>query len=426
MPSSKNKKTEDNPQQQSFDIDSALSKAPNEETPEPPKQQTTDKQTIAPDSSNISEEAPKSRDPESSEIDIVDFSEDIDTNEDSPYEALSGKETKEIVTPYAFTVSPELLGQRLASPKRRGAAILIDLFLISVLSSLSALFFASFLALTFFRAGKRLKQKKRFNLTRLGLRACTACLVFFVAFNVIDSLDGNDDDHVKISVNTKDNRVDMDSLMDLAVQMIDVPCSDETFSENTEDTCLLEYAGNLAVKAAAMGVPIADIQTTALDLVQQKTWPEEKKALFISEFNATLEKEQDIYKEDSLEIKQNNVTVDSEPSAPKKETEYSIIGWIQGLMSELGLGLGWAALYFSVFTAWWRGQTIGKRLLGIEVVRLDGNYPNLWESFGRYGGYGAGLATGLLGFLQIFWDPNRQAIQDKISETLVLRLGRNK
>jgi hypothetical protein len=173
-----------------------------------------------------------------------------------------------------------------------------------------------------------------------------------------------------------------------------------------------------------MGVPIADIQTTALDLVQQKTWPEEKKALFISEFNATLE--EDTYQEDPLEIKQNNVSVYSEPSAPKKETEYSIIGWIQGLMSELGLGLGWAALYFSVFTAWWRGQTIGKRLLGIEVVRLDGNYPNLWESFGRYGGYGAGLATGLLGFLQIFWDPNRQAIQDKISETLVLRLGRNK
>ena len=45
---------------------------------------------------------------------------------------------------------------------------------------------------------------------------------------------------------------------------------------------------------------------------------------------------------------------------------------------------------------------------------------------GRYGGYGAGLATGLMGFLQIYWDPNRQAIQDKISETLVVDIRKNK
>ena len=58
--------------------------------------------------------------------------------------------------------------------------------------------------------------------------------------------------------------------------------------------------------------------------------------------------------------------------------------------------------------------------MGIKIIKLDGKALNLWESFGRYGGYGAGLATGLLGFLQIYWDPNRQAIQDKISETLVI------
>ena len=37
------------------------------------------------------------------------------------------------------------------------------------------------------------------------------------------------------------------------------------------------------------------------------------------------------------------------------------------------------------------------------------------------GGYAAGLATGLLGFAQIFWDKNRQAIHDKIAETAVVR-----
>ena len=32
----------------------------------------------------------------------------------------------------------------------------------------------------------------------------------------------------------------------------------------------------------------------------------------------------------------------------------------------------------------------------------------------------AGLATGLLGFIQIYWDANRQAIHDKISATVVI------
>ncbi|WP_334018249.1 RDD family protein [Alteromonas sp. S015] len=117
----------------------------------------------------------------------------------------------------------------------------------------------------------------------------------------------------------------------------------------------------------------------------------------------------------------------SDSSSPEDEKKpvpstgsYSIVAWIKGLITELGLGFGWAVLYYSVFTAWFNGKTPGKRLLNIQVLKLDGSGLSLWESFGRYGGYGAGLATGLLGFLQIYWDPNRQAIQDKISETLVI------
>jgi uncharacterized RDD family membrane protein YckC len=102
------------------------------------------------------------------------------------------------------------------------------------------------------------------------------------------------------------------------------------------------------------------------------------------------------------------------------EAEYSVVKWLKGIIADLGLGFGWAALYYSVFTAWWRGHTPGKRLCRIKVLKIDGSELTLWESFGRYGGYGAGLATGLLGFLQIYWDANRQAIQDKIAETLVI------
>ncbi|TRX57518.1 RDD family protein [Thalassomonas sp. M1454] len=106
--------------------------------------------------------------------------------------------------------------------------------------------------------------------------------------------------------------------------------------------------------------------------------------------------------------------------AKSEKPVYSLIELAKGIFNDLGLGFGWAALYFTVFTSKWNGQTPGKRLFGIRVLQLDGTGLSLWDSFGRYGGYGAGLATGLLGFLQIYWDANRQAIQDKISATVVI------
>jgi hypothetical protein len=100
------------------------------------------------------------------------------------------------------------------------------------------------------------------------------------------------------------------------------------------------------------------------------------------------------------------------------------INWCENVMEEWGLG--WVAFYFSIFTAWWKGQTLVKKLLGVKVIELDNCPLNLWESFGCYGGYAAGLATGLMEFLRVFWDPNRQAIYDKIFETLVIDLSKPK
>ena len=107
--------------------------------------------------------------------------------------------------------------------------------------------------------------------------------------------------------------------------------------------------------------------------------------------------------------------------AAEETPVYSAVEYVKALISDLGLGFGWAALYFTAFSAWWRGQTPGKKLFGIRVIQLDGTYMSAWDSFGRYGGYGAGFATGLMGFMQVLWDANRQAIQDKISATVVIQ-----
>jgi len=45
---------------------------------------------------------------------------------------------------------------------------------------------------------------------------------------------------------------------------------------------------------------------------------------------------------------------------------------LAGLADDLGIGFGWGALYFTTFLVLGRGQTPGKRLLGIRVIRLDG------------------------------------------------------
>lgn len=62
----------------------------------------------------------------------------------------------------------------------------------------------------------------------------------------------------------------------------------------------------------------------------------------------------------------------------------------------------------------------------IQVIRLNAKPINLWFSFERFGGYAAGLTTGLIGFFQIYWDKNRQAIHDKIAGTVVIDLAKTK
>ena len=86
-----------------------------------------------------------------------------------------------------------------------------------------------------------------------------------------------------------------------------------------------------------------------------------------------------------------------------------------------GLTFGWAGVYFTLCTAWGRGRTVGKSIIGTRVVRLDGRALTAMDTFTRYGGYAAGLATGLIGFARLLWDPNRQAIEDRIAWTVVLR-----
>lgn len=77
-------------------------------------------------------------------------------------------------------------------------------------------------------------------------------------------------------------------------------------------------------------------------------------------------------------------------------------------------------LYFGFFTWYWQGQTPGKRLLRIRVVKLNGRKITLWDAIQRSGGYTTSAALLLLGFFKYFLDKNHQTTHDKIAETVVI------
>ena len=156
-------------------------------------------------------------------------------------------------------------------------------------------------------------------------------------------------------------------------------------------------------------VPVSEPRTDGLDNAQTDNRAAMEKAPLVHDAN--------------LNPLHQTESPNSEADDEEESDTRSVLAWIKGFMSDMGLGFGWAAFYFTVFTAKFDGQTLGKKLLGIRVIQLDGAKISLWGAFGRYGGYAAGFTTGLLGFMQIFWDANRQGIQDKISSTVVIDLA---
>ena len=77
-------------------------------------------------------------------------------------------------------------------------------------------------------------------------------------------------------------------------------------------------------------------------------------------------------------------------------------------------------LYLPLANYWSNGRTIGKWIARTRAVSLVSDKMGLWQSFERSLGYGAAVLEGGLGFLQFFWDRNRQCAQDRLAETIVV------
>lgn len=274
------------------------------------------------------------------------------------------------VTPEELNVASGLLGQPLARPSRRLLAIGVDLAVIGFVSSWSNFWLLAACGLGVFAQARA--QRWAATPWRTLLAWALVALMSYAGVNeVIDTLrepstpaQARDDD-----------------------------------SEDEADEVFLDSL--LAVQAAA-SVPLVAAESPA------------------SAASAAASAAESIAK-----LKQQVRRLQSQLAKERDAAEEAAAAenWRERLRRfglDFGVSYGWSLVYFTMLPVWWRGQTLGKRLFGLRIVEITGKPMTPLLSFKRFGGYLAGLATGGLGLVQLLWDPNRQALQDKAAHTVVI------
>ncbi len=339
---------------------------------------------------------------------------------------------KQIITPFAFEVHPDLLGLPLASPRRRLFALLLDLLIASILTALGAFFLASSASILFFWLAIRTRGSVWWkNLFRYGTAAFVSILVFALTLNVTKNEEGLDSGVV--TYNTPDGEVVTGSTDNIdwgsfANQITELSTNDSLDIEDQLEGIALDLENQLTgVKRNPdvlpqrlfeddfiqnlrnLGAAINNNDSTGIDSLREQMAP-------ILASVELAEKDIEINK---LDDRVDRLTDENEELTEKVENP-GFLRSLKATAEDFGLSIGWIGIYFVLCTAFFRGQTLGKRLLNLRVVRLNNKPIGLLYSFERFGGYAAGIATGLLGFAQIYWDSNRQGIHDKIASTVVV------
>ncbi|SEL03359.1 RDD family protein [Colwellia chukchiensis] len=361
---------------------------------------------------------------------------------------LSAKETREILTPFAFKIDQSLFGIALAAPWRRGLALLIDLLLVAILSGAPGELLAILIAITLFNISSKkraAKLDKKSGLKNKMLASVGAIIIFLVLIDTLPLLFAKLDSFNRQVEYAGQQQTPRANVQQSAAQNKEQKVIRGTLSlasmfaisqsECLSYQCWQRLSAELLTIYVKQGPSNEEAQQYIMLLLeqiaenshiapaQQETLSQHLKQLNLQMLAPTKASAASSVSQQTepaltpLNAEEQGVTTTEQST---NNTVYKGFAWLKGLVEELGIGFGWAAFYFTMFTSVWFGQTPGKKLCRIRVLQLDGTRLSLWDSFGRYGGYGAGVATGLLGFAQIYWDPNRQAIHDKISATIVV------
>lgn len=355
-----------------------------------------------------------------------------------------------IITPDSFTVATELLGMPLARPWRRAVAMLVDLMAVALLANAGGVFLAFGAAFALWRASA----PARGGLARTTLRLGAALALFVAvvsAWGALVDRDGGDD--ASASVDRENLDLGMADLQALPAVI--------ALTTSTDTTEIRQAARDIAARIGG-GDDVEGRREAARALLEEVDDPQARDILraaiaaaaprdtvvtagpagdsavilfadalargdtaaarslrpgavgaVAGDSIARIERQAQRLRESSARLEGEVRDMEDRRSG--------FMGFLRNIADDLGIGFGWGALYFTAFLALWRGQTPGKRLLGMRVIRLDGKPIGWWIAFERFGSYAASLSTGLLGFAQILWDRNRQGLHDKAVETVVIR-----
>lgn len=340
--------------------------------------------------------------------------------------AIPQNDPRRRITPESFAIAPELLGLPLASPIRRLTALLLDLVPVAILAGAGVTVFLAFaLALVAWRSvtrGRAPGTRRRSG--SIAIRFAIALTVFVTVLRIGGQWSGDGDAEPGFlaggfSPATFSDPDSIDALVErvsggwASIDVSDAtsattPSTADRLTPAQRDSLVIAYADAIARRDTGAARALAP---AAADVIAYE------RIATLEDQRSRLRRRNDALEEANREL-QDELEKASRPPGLRA----ILMGWLD----DLGIGFGWGALYFTLFTATGRGQTPGKRLMGVRVIRLDGKRMGWWYAFERFGGYFACVTTGLLGFAQILWDRNRQGLHDKIAGTVVIRDARKR
>lgn len=353
------------------------------------------------------------------------------------------KDPKQIITPFAFSIHPELLGLPLATPKRRLLALFLDLIIASILTNLGSFLLAFLASGIFFWLAIRTKGLIWWrNLLRYSIAGFASILVFSFSFYFLTDSSKDDQEQLTESQQALNATIDSSSIAtnsevdftELTKKFLEVDYTNEEDIERLGQELEAEFGvqeerikqDNEALNSKFFESSFVLLLTNFSRAIQQKD------SLAIDSLQGTLypiiaSKEIAEFRSDISSLKSQKSDLQDRNEELREVIDNPTFSrTLKATAEDFGLTFGWIGVYFVLTLALFKGRTLGKKLLGIQVVRLNNKPIGIWYSFERFGGYAAGIATGLLGFFQIFWDPNRQAIHDKIAGTVVIDLREKK
>lgn len=336
---------------------------------------------------------------------------------------------RDIVTPYAFTVDEALLGTPLAAPWQRLVAFLIDLAIAGFIANVAGGLVSLVVVYVFYRVATR---KEIAISWKRWARGCLVIIAGAVLFGITIAL--VEDAH-EWGPSGPGLRALLPGVSPKTTELRESGDEDMDPEASGEQPERIEIQPDSATVPSVSNKRLAQIDSA--EVRRQSTVLDRYARALVSRDSAVLDSlaspAQSIVAGDRISalesrlssLSQQYYQVEDEKDRLQQQVQNpSVLRMARATANDFGITVGWVGLYFTLFLAWWGGRTPGKYLVGIRVVRLSGEPLSLWFAFERFGGYAAGIATGMLGFVQIYWDPNRQGIHDRVARTVVIRTGK--